>query len=103
MNSVNERNRIPLNEDHEFVWVISSEERESTTPDECLPKVGYIGIAEFHRADVTGGWCGGYVYWSGPEARHDLVSFDPLTIAPSLLCPTCGSHGFIRDGSWVPA
>ena len=31
-----------------------------------------------------------------------LVAYDPLTVAPSLLC-ACGDHGFIRDGKWVPA
>lgn len=28
---------------------------------------------------------------------------DPITISPSLLCPTCKHHGFIRGGRWVPA
>lgn len=40
-----------------------------------------------------------------PEAPNgwDLVSADPITLSPSLLCRTCGHHGFIRDGRWVPA
>lgn len=33
----------------------------------------------------------------------DLLSLDPLTLSPSLLCQRCGRHGFIRDGRWVPA
>lgn len=33
----------------------------------------------------------------------DLVSEDPLTISPSVLCLTCGDHGFIQEGKWVPA
>ena len=36
------------------------------------------------------------------RARWTLVAYDPLTVAPSLLC-ACGDHGFIRDGKWVPA
>lgn len=32
-----------------------------------------------------------------------VVSKDPLTISPSILCPACGTHGFIRAGKWVPA
>jgi hypothetical protein len=32
-----------------------------------------------------------------------LVSREPLTLSPSLLCRLCGHHGFIRDGKWVPA
>jgi hypothetical protein len=35
---------------------------------------------------------------------HRLVCADPLTVEGSLLCPMgCGAHGFIRNGSWVPA
>lgn len=33
----------------------------------------------------------------------ELVSLEPLTLSPSLLCRVCGHHGFIRDGRWVPA
>jgi hypothetical protein len=27
----------------------------------------------------------------------------PITVSPSILCMTCGHHGWIRDGRWVPA
>jgi hypothetical protein len=26
-----------------------------------------------------------------------------VTVEPSILCPDCGTHGFVRDGVWVPA
>lgn len=32
------------------------------------------------------------------ERSH--VSEDPLTIDPSILCPDCGTHGFVRAGRW---
>ncbi len=32
-----------------------------------------------------------------------VVTKEPLTISPSILCGECGVHGFIRDGKWVPA
>lgn len=28
---------------------------------------------------------------------------EPLTVSPSILCIRCRTHGFIRDGRWVPA
>lgn len=31
---------------------------------------------------------------------HSVVSLEPLTISPSILCGECGAHGFIRDGVW---
>ena len=32
---------------------------------------------------------------------HQIVQEDPLTITPSILCPDCGTHGFITNGRWV--
>lgn len=34
---------------------------------------------------------------------HRIELDDPLTISPSILCPDCGTHGFIRNGRWVEA
>lgn len=59
-------------------------------------------------------YCGGYIAWTAPDgdtvttAKHQLVAGGPgdeqhLTISPSLLCRTCGNHGWIRDGAWQPA
>lgn len=47
--------------------------------------------------------------WNAPvvdtanPGHHTLVSRDPLELTPSLQCPTCGLHGFVRGGRWVPA
>lgn len=30
---------------------------------------------------------------------HSLVSDDPVTITPSILC-ACGVHGYVTDGAW---
>lgn len=34
---------------------------------------------------------------------HQIISVEPLTISPSILCVDCGLHGFIRDGRWISA
>lgn len=31
---------------------------------------------------------------------HTITSNDSLTITPSILCPDCGTHGFITNGRW---
>ena len=70
-----------------------------------------VGLIEHHPKpeDGPGYYCGGYVRWDAHEkAKHQLVSGGPgdeehLTLSPSLLCRTCGNHGFIRDGKWVTA
>lgn len=30
-----------------------------------------------------------------------VVSTDPLTVTPSILCGSCGCHGFITAGKWI--
>lgn len=35
--------------------------------------------------------------------RWTVEQWEPLTISPSVLCRTCGDHGHIREGRWVPA
>lgn len=34
---------------------------------------------------------------------HRIVQTAPLTIEPSIACPDCDTHGFIRKGRWVAA
>lgn len=67
-------------------------------------KPGVWGLLWYHRNPETGEQCIGGITWDPERAYHwDLVSLDPLTVSPSLLCLTCKCHGFIRDGKWVPA
>jgi len=67
----------------------------------------YVGLIESHRSP-DGAECAGSITFDVPEAeglrgpRWHVVSWEPLTITPSILC-SCGNHGFITDGRWVPA
>lgn len=36
-------------------------------------------------------------------SAHTLVSREPLHLEPSLLWRCCGTHGFVREGEWIPA
>lgn len=57
------------------------------------------------------GWCMEHMcerdygtYQVAPSVRsHTIVSTDPFHLEPSVLCMSCGTHGFIRDGVWVDA
>ncbi|HSU34345.1 MAG TPA: hypothetical protein VLJ88_01670 [Propionibacteriaceae bacterium] len=70
-----------------------------------------IGLLDrHHKPDGTPCNGPGSVPFDVPEnantpdrARWQLVSVEPLTLSPSLLCQLCGDHGFIRDGKWVVA
>lgn len=64
-------------------------------------KGNWIGIDEFHYNEKDD-LCCGWVPFNGPRA-WTVESLDPLTLSPSLLCPRCHHHGWIRNGSWVEA
>lgn len=48
---------------------------------------------------------GGPARWQCSRCSlHDVHSLDPLHLEASLACEDgCLSHGWIRDGKWVPA
>lgn len=66
-----------------------------------------VGLIEEH--DSPAGRCSGSVWFRGtkPTAQQpttwEVVQAEPLTLSPSILCRTCGHHGYIRGGRWVPA
>lgn len=53
----------------------------------------------------------GGIYPNTPEVRRvfpnnplwDVISWEPLTLSPSIQRKECNCHGFIREGKWVPA
>lgn len=51
-----------------------------------MQKLSAVGVAAGHPARVM---------WK-------VLSWDPLTLDPSIAC-SCGDHGYIREGKWVPA
>jgi hypothetical protein len=64
----------------------------------------YVGIIEFHHCKDNE-WSGGHVPFdnSGSSVVWTVNSLDPLDLSPSIACRTCGHHGFIHGGKWVPA
>ena len=70
-----------------------------------------VGLVERHSRADNGKPCSGTIRFDTPEAHAaystpgafwQVVSWEPLHVEPSLLC-TCGNHGFIRGGRWIPA
>lgn len=66
-----------------------------------------IGLLMAHVLNgVNDDVCGGSVYWESPQ--KDVVvplwavkSMKPLTLGSSIRC-SCGLHGHIVDGFWIP-
>lgn len=80
--------------------------RYGSPPDEhCGAIVSHL-LRDDDEECAWKGYCSGYVEFDIAANAEDIrdkwqvVSMDPLTLAPSLLCH-CGDHGFIQNGRWV--
>lgn len=68
-----------------------------------------VGLMERHAcADARLSRC--YVPFEGASpdlfpgpSRWQVAQREPLTLHGSVLCRTCGNHGWIRDGRWIAA
>lgn len=79
----------------------------------CDVDGSWVGILEWHECEAAqnssdaGLSAGGVNFENAPAsiqgARWRLLKAESLTIVPSVRCQTCGLHGFITDGKWVPA
>jgi hypothetical protein len=68
-----------------------------------------VGLTEGHT-DQNGNPCFGFVAFkhtrwvdNANRPQWTIESAKPLTLTPSILCRTCGKHGYIREGKWVNA
>jgi len=109
----NRETEIDLGGGHSYQWMQDGYIGPPT------PEHKIIGLVEHHPHAVDDdhpfGYCGGYIAWVASSrkggwvtVRHELVSGSPgdeehVTISPSLLCPLCHNHGYIRDGKWEDA
>lgn len=67
----------------------------------------WVGILLWHVCDRGKLQPSGVNFENAPEwikgPRWQLAAEDPLTVHPSILCESCGLHGFITAGIWVSA
>lgn len=89
---------IDLGDDHLLKFSVYQGERAGATvwhlkPDgnKCAGWIAFEGTA-WARA-----------FHSNPIATWQVEQAEPLTLSPSLLCRSCGDHGFVRQGRWVRA
>jgi|SRR6185369_994852 len=101
---------------HEIQFTSWSPDRDLNPQYAGVPDIEKYGLLVRHPHKVTGKPCMGGIKFDTPEVRAldavappgsfvgavwQVVSFDPIHVEPSLLC-SCGDHGFIRGGRWVP-
>jgi hypothetical protein len=71
--------------------------------------VRVVGYQEHHPRPDNGLPCGGFIWIDASSEAHvdgpvwKVEQRDPLTLSPSVKCRSCGNHGFVRNGKWVPA
>lgn len=100
---------IDFGNGHKGVFLRWAPDRELNPHTAHLPDVDRYAMVITHTSPA-GNECAGQVTFAGDVQRQvspnsvtwDVQSWDPLTISPSVLC-SCGDHGFIREGRWIPA
>jgi hypothetical protein len=101
---------LDLGHGHTASFTCWAPDRELNPQFAGLPDVDPWGVIVDHSRPDGTPCIGGAATFDGPVVRQTdpnrqlwtVESLDPLTISPSLLCGSCGDHGFIRDGRWVP-
>lgn len=102
--------RVDFGSGHTGEFVQWAPDRELNPQYAGIPDVTRYGMTIYHT-NPAGEPCAGFTTFASDVQRRiepnrpntwTVESWDPLTISPSVLC-SCGDHGFIRGGRWVPA
>lgn len=81
-------------------WLVYAEIGPDIKASPLIYEEQIIGLIEGHPRD-DGSNCVATAYFDAGDFA--ITQDHPLTISPSLQCPTCTHHGFIQEGQWVPA
>jgi hypothetical protein len=98
-----------IGDDHFLSFFGWCPDRELNPQYDGIPDVPKAGATIDHRKP-DGSLCTGAITFDTPSTRQvfpeaalwQVEAWEPLTISPSVLC-SCGDHGYIRGGRWVPA
>ena len=100
---------VDLGSGYVLSWFGWFPDRDLNPQHKDHPDIERAGAVIRHRTP-DGGECTHGVTFDLPETavlgdrhRGTVVSWEPLTLEPSLLCRRCGDHGWVRGGRWVPA
>jgi len=55
-----------------------------------------------HECVVDGFMHGAVAILPHDDGDFTIVTASPLTVTPDIFCTTCGTHGSITNGKWVP-
>lgn len=102
---------LDLGDDHTLRFTSWHPARDLNPQYADLPDIERCGAIVSHPNLKTGGRCWAGITFASDVARRvfkehsmwQVISENPLTLSPSLLCRVCGDHGFIREGKWIKA
>lgn len=106
---------IDLGDGHLLSYVGWNPDRDINPQYEGIPDIERCGATIYHL-NPQGKPCQGFVHFDTPDVQRvfaganmwTVMSWEPLTLTPSILCkscyppgaPPCGDHGFIENGKW---
>ena len=103
---------IDIGHDHTMEYTRWAPDRELNPQYANVPDVEKLGVLITHKKK-DGSPCASHASFDCEVSRTifkdraiwQVISWEPLTLSPSILCLAegCGDHGFIREGKWVPA
>lgn len=102
-----DREYVDIGHDHAIKFASWSPDRELNPQFAHVPDIPRICVLVKHqKPDGTPCHSAAYLDLPGMREIHtgavwQVVSMDPLHLEPSLLCMSCGDHGFIRGDQWV--
>ena len=105
--AVPEKFDIDLGHDHYLKFTSWSPDRDLNPQYDGIPDIPRCGAIIWHKAQ-DGTVCMSGIHFRSEAAikvfhektMWNVESWEPLTCSPSLLCMTCGDHGFIRNNQW---
>ena len=99
LNKETERDEVDLGNGHRIIFTQYKGEKR-VGADLIHPpvedKCGGVGWIAFEGRS----WANSF---KGVIATWNIETEEPITISPSILCRSCGDHGFVRNGKWVIA
>ena len=100
-----EKYDIDLGDNHYLQFTSFNPDRDLNPHYKDFPDIDRVGAIIYHndctssimfRSEVA-------IKVFKEKQLWDVVSMEPLTLSPSILCTLCKDHGFIRDSKWIKA
>ena len=98
---------IDLGSGFKLEWTSWRPDRDLNPQYDGIPDLGKMGAVVTCRHGIEGSILFDhgeqYAILFPNHPKWSVMSWDPLTLEPSIACGSCHCHGWIRDGVWIDA